>query len=352
VLLALALGACHPREGASPPRAATPPSPRRAEPPAPALFDLAANTEARLQRWIPAQRMLAPFFAAVDGSMAALSPDGTLHWVASGDNGPSVREVRTPCRFDPSRHATTWTIAPRIALDGQGHACCVHDGDDTSVQGAYCADLRADPATWRRAHTHTPATGVGSGARAIAMFHHDLWCTTDGGAHETASFRGDESQVLSVASCAPDGTAIAVVGTHSEGAQHEQTVRYAPAGGALTLLADAPRGEPIDARVLGDGSVAVLLTRSTGIALSTRGRDGVVRTIALGTPPALALGVWGEHTVITRSGQMIQAVDTQTGASRMRIIDPVGPALTVAARVGTDLVGFGRDGAVGIVLRD
>ncbi len=320
--------------------------------PAPPLFDVAANTEARFLRSIPSERMLAPFYAAVDGSMAALTPDGMLHWVASGPNGPSVREVRTPCRFDPSRHATTWTLSPRIALDGDGHACCVHDGDDAGPQGAFCADLATDPTTWRRARTHTPASGVGSGAHAIALFHHDLWCTSDGGAHTAVSFRGDDSQVLSVASCAPDGSAIAVVGTHSEGAQQEQTVRYAPPGGALTLLADAPRGEPVDARVLGDGSVAVLLARSTGMALCTRGRDGAVHTLALGAPAARALGVWGEHTVLTRSGRWIQAIDTETGAVRTRFIDPAGPALTVATRVGVELVGFGGDASVGVVSRE
>lgn len=348
MLLALALTGCHSRRT----QVVVVATSRSPSVSVPSLFDVASRTEARLLRWIPAQRMLAPFFAAVDGAMAALSPDGTLHWIVSSADGPSVREVRTPCRFDPSRHVTVWTLSPRVALDGEGHACCVHDGDGAVPQGAYCADLRTDPAVWRHVRTHGPATGVGSGARAIAMFEHDLWCTSDGGMHVTTTIRGDDAQVFSVASCAPDGTAIAVVGTHSQGAQEEQTVRYAAAGGALTLLVDAPRGEPIDARVLSDGSAAVLLMRSTGPSLSTRGRDGVVRTRMFGVPAALALGVWGQHMVLSRSGTMIQAVDTQTGESRTRSIDTAGPALTVATRVGSELVGFGRDAAVGVVLRE
>jgi hypothetical protein len=321
----------------------------RPPPPAPALFATNTATEVRLVRWVDSHRMLAPFFSAVDNSMAAISPDGTVHWLDFGARGPQSHETHAPCRFDPSRHALSWTLSPRIAIDGAGHACCVHDGDDAAPQGAYCANLRIDPTTWRRAHTPVPATGVGSGAGAIALFHDDLWCTRDAGAHVATSFRGDEEQTITVASCDANGRAVAIAGTRSAGGARDQTVRFAQPGDALALLPDAPRGEPRDARILSDGSLAVLLDTATGALLMTRSREGALHTITLDLPPALALGAWGDHTVLTRSGRNLLAVDTNTGETRRRLINQDGPALVAATRVGVELAGFGRDGAMGIV---
>jgi hypothetical protein len=298
------------------------------------------------------RRLLGPSFAAVDNTMAALSPSGTLHWIDLDASGaPRVHDAETPCRFDPSRHSVSWTLSPRVALDGNGFACCVHDGDGANASGAYCADLRATPVRWTRAHTPGVPSGVGSGAGAIAMFHSDLWCTTDGGAHVAVSFRGDEAQDVSVASCDRAGRAVAVAGTRSLAGARDQTIRFAPAGGALVMVPDAPRGEPRDARLLDDGSFAVLLENNAP-RLITRSATGALHDERLNLPPALALGVWGPHTVITRSGRELRAFDLATGTSRARTVNLDGPGVVCATRLGHVLAAFSHDASASVFASD
>jgi hypothetical protein len=349
-MFVVAASAC--RHRAPTPSPAPSPAVRRAAatpaPQAPALFADANITDLRVVRPLESRRLLGPSFTAVDNAMAALAPNGTLHWIDLDANGaPQTHETETPCRFDPSMHSITLTLSPRIALDGNGFACCVHDGGDANPTGAYCADLRATPVRWTRAHTPGAPSGVGSGAGAIAMFHSDLWCTTDGGAHLSVTFRGDESQLVSVASCDRTGRAVAVAGTRSLTGYRDQTIRFAPAGGALVMVPDAPRGEPRDARLLDDGSFAVIIENNAP-RLAMRSASGTVRTEQLLLPPSLALGVWGTHTVLTRSGRNLRAFDLETGTSRDRTVDLNGPGVVCAARLGHELAAFGHDGAASI----
>ena len=313
---------------------------------APALFADPHTTTLTPTHPLSTRRLLGPSFAAVDNAMAALAPDGTMRWLEPDAHGVAgVHESASPCRFDPSRHATSWILSPRVALDGAGHACCIHDGDGANPQGAYCADLRRDPVVWQRAHTPNVATGVGSGAGAIALFRDDVWCTTDGGAHVSATFRGDAEQIVGIASCDRQGRAVAVAGTRSLGGERSQTIRSAAPGEGLVLVPDSPRGAPIDARILANGAIAVLI-EYTAPTLFTRMPDGTSHTERLAIPGALALGAWGDHTVLTRSGRAFVAFDSRTGERRARTVDLTGAGVVSGTRIGTDLAAFANDGSV------
>jgi hypothetical protein len=294
-------------------------------------------------RTLERRTLLAPFMAVSDGAAAAMSPDGRVRWVDVRSGSPVVREIVGPCRFDPSRSAAVWTISPRLAVDGRGHACCVNDGDTLSPAGIYCADLRAASPQFARARFSGIPAGVGSGAGAIAMFGTDLFCTRDGGRTIAYSFRGDAEQPLTVASCSANGDAVAVTGTRSPGGVAEQTIRVARAGGALAMLPDSPRGEPYTAAVMADGSVYVLLAMRDANRLVVRDAGGAVRTSPLGMPFGRAVGGWGDRDALLVEGGVVHALGGDGTEHRRRIEGEPDPRVAVTTRVGAFLVGITRE---------
>jgi hypothetical protein len=306
----------------------------------------------RIERWLARDPLASPFLATIDGQAAVLDPSGTLRWVTAGSGTVAVREARSPCRFDPSRHALRWTLAPRLALDGRGHACCVHDGDDAAPAGAFCGDLREAEVRWRRARTPGVPTGVGSGEGAIALFATDVWCTRDGGASVAVTFRGDPAQPLSGASCADGGDVVAMGGTRSPGAVRLQTLRAARAGGPLVRVADVPRGEPVDLRAGAGGAFAALLATGEGPRYVARDAQGRVEVVPLAPPAGVALGGWGRGLTVLVAGGAVHARG-RGGEARARALEGEDAAALVAAtRVGASLVGVTRDGALAVLDRE
>lgn len=299
----------------------------------------------------PLQRgvMYGPFFAAVDGAAAVLAPAGMLRWVSAGprDGAPVVREVQSPCRFDASRHSVAWPLSSRVALDGRGNACCVHDGDTNAHAGAWCANLGDPRPAFHRARTLTTPTGVGSGEGAIALFTSSVWCTRDAGRTVANEFRGDAEQVTTAASCAEDGSAVMVAGTRALGAEREQTLRYARAGGAMEPVPGAARGEALDLHAAAGRAVAVLVTMQ-GYVLVRVGEGGLA-TAPAPAARAARVGFWGADTLVLGAGPSVSAIDLRGPelTVRRRAI-PEGtqamPTLAVATRVGETLVGLTREG--------
>jgi hypothetical protein len=317
----------------------------------PSLFAGDAGGSTRVLWWVSREPALGPHFTAVDGQGALLEPGGRLHWVSAPNGDAVVRTASTPCRYDASRHALLWTVAPRIALDGQGHACCIHDGDDAAPAGAYCADLRAPAPRWQRARLQGVPIGAGSGEGAIALFATDLWCTRDGGASIAVTHRGDREQPFTAASCAGDGQlAVAVAGTRAPGSVRQQTVRVSRAGGSLALLPEAPRGEPIDVRARRDGSLEVLLTTSEGPQLLSRDAQGHLTVHPLEQPVGAGLGAWGAQTLVV-SGGALHAFGAQ--GERSRSIEGQGSVhVALATRVGRSLIGIARTGGFAVLAED
>lgn len=301
--------------------------------------------------------MYGPFFAAVDGSAAVLNPAGRLRWVSAGPRGgaPVVREVQTPCRFDASRHSVAWPLSSRVALDGRGNACCVHDGDAGAHAGAWCASLLEARPSFRRARTLVAPTGVGSGEGAVALFASTVWCTRDGGRTVANEFRGDAEQVTTAASCAEDGSGVMVAGTRSLGAEREQTLRYARAGGAMEPVAGAPRGEALDLHATTRAAVAVLVTMQGYVLV--RAGDAGVATAPAPASRAARVGFWGPDTLLLGAGPSVSSMDLRSPDLHVRRRQiPEGarpmPTFAVATRVGETLVGLTREGEPHVLTAD
>ena len=128
-------------------------------------------TSTHLTRWFEQAPIADPFVTAVDGSAAVLANDGRLRWVSARNGAPEVTTLPTPCRFTPAQHTRLWTIAPRVALDGAGHVCCIHEGDDTAAAGAYCATLAFDQpsASGARARPHHRTAPARATARSRCL---------------------------------------------------------------------------------------------------------------------------------------------------------------------------------------
>jgi hypothetical protein len=256
-----------------------------------------------------------------------------------------VRSVQTPCRYDASRHAAYWTLSPRVALDGAGHACCVHDGDEAAAAGAYCADLRGASPQFARARAPETSQGVGSGEGAIALFARDVYCTRDGGAHAVATFRGDLEQALSVASCSAHGVGVAMGGARSFGALRLQTLRAGRADTGLSQVTDAPRGEPVDVRALDDGTVEALLVGADTQLFVRRAVDGRVRVETLAGGTGRAIGRWGREVSVLAPPTALVAVPAAGDVRRRRLDRQLEPVVT-ATCVGRELVAVTRDGVL------
>ncbi len=319
--------------------------------PIPALFADAPTGRTHLLRWLSNDRMMAPFITAVDGWAAAIEPGGPIRWVRSGNREPVVRASRSPCVFDASRHSTTWTIPPRIALDGRGHACCLHDGSAEAPAGAFCAQLDDATPRWRRAHVRGRIDGLGSGDGAIAMFALDVQCTRDGGATMFATFRGDYEQSVSAASCNARGAVVAVAGTRSVRAEDEQTIRRAAAGESLAFVPGSPRGSPVDVRIRADGAFAVLLRRRDDGFVAWGDRDGHVREELLPGHPGHAIGAWGPTRLIVTPRAALRVADGVDIAATRTIEGDQDAEFVATTRVGRFLISVTRDGAFGMLDR-
>lgn len=315
----------------------------RAESLPPPPFASPLPLPASVERWLSRAPMIAPFVTVAEGWAVAMEPAGNVRYTFALAGAPVVRETRSPCRYDASRHASSWTIPTRIGLDGRGHACCVHDGDEQAPAGAYCADLRVERPQWRRARTPWPATGAGSGDGALALFATDVWCTRDGGVTVFATFRGDPEQPLAVASCSARGEAASGGGARSLGALRHQTLRAAPAGSGMSMIEDAPRGEPVDVRARVGGEVQALFLTVQGPRYIVRDAAGRVQTYELPGQAGRAIGAWGRGVALLAPPGRIESVDSQ-GQIRVRTTEGELASLVAATRVGPALVGVTRDG--------
>lgn len=307
----------------------------------------------RALRPLESEAIANPFITAVDGAAAVLANDGRLRWVGERNGVPAVVTTPTPCRFTPERHTRMWTIAPRVALDGAGHVCCIHEGDDVAAAGAYCATLAYDaPVRFRRARTSAAPEGAGSGDGAIALFARDVWCTADAGESMRFTFRGDLEQGLSWASCTRAGDVVAAGGTRAPGSRFYQTVRTARLGGALTRVPGLDRGEPLDLRAMLDGSMRAIVANDAGALLAVRSASGTLVSTALENALPIAIGAWGSTGAVWTSRGNIGVIRAAGGTAERTIDPPLTVPLATATRIGRELVGVARDGTMMILSRD
>jgi hypothetical protein len=190
---------------------------------------------------------------------------------------------------------------------------------------------------------------VSSGDGAIALYGQDVLCTRDAGETMFATFRGDEVQRTTMATCSSRGAVVAVAGTRSLGGEDQQTLRRAHAGGALEYVSGSPRGNPVDLRVRDDGSFIALLERGDGAFVAVGPAEGAVNEETLDTRHGRAIGNWGPDLWLVTPRASVR-VYGRGGFERARAIEGESAGIFFATtRVGRELVGVTRDGTIAVL---